>query len=153
MRWRQDKPVIGWREWVSLPDLGVPAIKCKVDTGARTSALHAFSLRTFERDGVTWVRFAIHPLQRRTRPSVEAEARLFDERHVRSSSGRDELRPVIETTAVLRGHAHAIQLTLARRDEMGFRMLLGRQAVRGVYVIDPAHSYLGGKPQTGGAER
>lgn len=134
--------VIGWREWVALPDLGVQAIKAKVDTGARSSALHAFDLDHFDRHGVAMVRFQAHPIQRDDRHIVRAEAVLLEERWVRNSGGQEELRPVIETTVQVGHHRWPIELTLTNRDVMGFRLLLGRQAVRQRYLVDPGHSYL-----------
>jgi hypothetical protein len=130
-----------------LPDLDVDALKAKVDTGARSSALHAFDLERDQRDGIPWVRFSLHPLQRRTRPTVRAEAPVIEERHVRSSSGRTEVRPVILTTVTLGTEAWQVELTLTRRDSMGFRMLLGRQAVRNRFLVDPGRSYLAGNPK------
>jgi hypothetical protein len=140
------RPAIGWREWVAMPELSIPRIKVKVDTGARSSALHAFEVRKLRRNGETWVRFKVHPLQRDTERTVEASAPIVDERWVRSSSGRLTLRPVIETTVVLGERSWAIELTLVRRDLMGFRMLLGRQAVRRRFVVDPGRSFLAGRP-------
>lgn len=137
---------IGWREWVALPDLGVVRIKAKIDTGARSSALHAFAVERVKRRGKDLVRFAIHPLQRSSRREVVAEAEMIDERIVRSSNGVHALRPVIITHLELLGDAWPIELTLASRDEMGFRMLLGRQAMRGRFLIDPGRSYMAGKP-------
>ena len=140
------RPAIGWREWVALPDLGIPAVKAKIDTGARSSALHAYSIRRrVEPDGV-WVTFAVHPLQRAHHVTVEARALLLGERRIRSSSGRLTVRPVIETTMVLGDHSFPIELTLVRRDLMGFRMLVGRQALRGRVVVNPARSFLAGPP-------
>lgn len=138
-------PVIGWREWVALPDLGVRSIKAKVDTGARTSSLHAFDLQEIERDGATYVRFAIHPEQRRSEPEIAAELPLLARRPVRDSGGRVESRHVVETTIELGGQSWPIELTLTRRDAMGFRMLLGRQAVRGRFVVDPGTSFRTGR--------
>jgi len=138
-------PVIGWREWVALPELGIGGIKAKVDTGARSSALHAFDVELFRRRGVWMVRFKVHPLQRDSRRTVALETELFDERNVRNSGGRLELRPVIQTTVALMGEEWPIELTLTNRDAMGFRMLLGRQAVRGQFTINPGRSFLGGK--------
>lgn len=137
---------MGWREWVALPDLGVAAIKVKVDTGARSSSLHAFDLETFHRGGREMVRFGVHPIQRDASRVVETEAVVLDHRRVRSSDGRSSIRPVIVTTVGWRGLSWPIELTLARRDEMGFRMLLGRQAIRGRLVVDPGRSYYGGRP-------
>lgn len=135
---------IGWREWVALPDLGIEAVKAKVDTGARSSTLHAFGVRHFERDGERWVSFRVHPIQRSTRETVEAAAPLLDQRWVRSSTGREQLRPVIVTSACVLDEKWPIELTLTNRDAMGFRMLLGRQALRGRFVVDPGHSFLTG---------
>ena len=134
--------VIGWREWISLPDLGVTEIKAKIDTGARSSALHAYDVERFRRRGRDFVRFGIHPLQRNDRRVVLAEAELVDERNVRDSGGHVEHRPVIRTTAQMNGRIWKIDVTLTNRDEMGFRMLLGRQAVRGHALVDPGRSYL-----------
>jgi hypothetical protein len=139
--------VIGWREWVALPDLGVNAIKAKVDSGARSSSLHAYGLEEFDRDGRPWVRFEIHPLQRMARAAVVAEAELRERRLVRNpgGGGREEIRPVVVTTLELGGQHWPIELTLTRRDAMGFRMLLGRQAIRRRFVIDPGRSFVTGK--------
>lgn len=143
-----DRVTIGWREWVGLPDLGVTAIKAKVDTGARTSALHVTDLARFDRDGRPWVRFRVHPLQRSDEPAVEAEAALVERRPVRSSSGHTEHRLVIRTTMTIGPASWPIEVTLTRRDAMGFRMLLGRQAVRSRVLVDPGRSFLtrGGPP-------
>ena len=138
---------IGWREWVGLPALGIKTIKAKVDTGARSSSLHAFDLEEFERDGSRFVRFAVHPVQRTTDEVVKTEAKVLEFRSVRSSSGKASLRPVIVTDVTLLGHTWSIELTLANRDEMGFRMLLGREAFRGRFLVDGGRSYYGGKPK------
>lgn len=138
---RRQLPVIGWREWVSLPDLGVDEIKAKIDTGARTSSLHAFGVERFDRNGTAWVRFVIHPIQRDSSISIPAESRLVDERLVRNPGGREEVRPVIRTALTLAGKRWFTEITLTRRDTMGFRMLLGRQSVRGRFVIDPGSSF------------
>lgn len=140
--------MIGWREIVALPELGVPALKAKVDTGARTSALHAWHVEEIERDGEAWVRFELHPQQRSAAGAVTAEARLVDQRPVRSSSGRAEHRHVIETDVELGGQRWPIEVTLTRRDAMGFRMLLGRQAIRRRFVVDPGRSWQAGRPAT-----
>jgi hypothetical protein len=139
-------PIIGWREWVGLPDLGIKAIKVKVDTGARSSSLHAFDLHVFERDGVKWVRFQVHPVQRKSIKSVEVEVKVFEFRSVRTSSGTVTLRPVIVTNIELCGITWPVELTLASRDEMGFRMLLGREAFRRRFLVDAGKSYYGGRP-------
>ncbi len=145
--------VIGWREWIALPELGVPALKVKVDTGARTSALHAVHIEEFTRRGAVWVRFEILPLQQDLHTVVSAEAPLVEYRQVRSSNGHRERRPVIATPIVLAGQQWVIELTLTNRAVMGFRMLLGREALQRRFHIDPARSYLGGGPPDVGAER
>jgi len=139
-------PTVGWREWVSLPDLGVSKIKAKVDTGARSSALHASEIERFSRRGRRMVRFKVHPEQRSTSRACTVEAPLVDERQVRNSCGTETLRPVIETTVELGGIQFPIELTLVPRDAMSFRMLLGRQAVRNRFLVHPGRSYLGGEP-------
>ena len=144
---KPDLPVIGWREWVGLPDFGIKSIKVKVDTGARSSSLHAFDLHEFRRDGVTWVRFQVHPVQRKRIKAVEMEAKVLDHRSVRSSSGKAAIRPVIVTNVELLGFTWPVELTLASRDEMGFRMLLGREAFRRRFLVDAGKSYYGGKPK------
>jgi hypothetical protein len=134
--------IVGWREWAALPDLGIHRIKAKVDTGARSSSLHAYDMKRFRRKGVSMIRFKVHPIQRDFRTVVEAEAELVDLRKVRSSSGVQTLRPVIATTLRLGAHEWTIEVTLVRRDAMGFRMLLGRQAVRGHALVDPGRAFL-----------
>ena len=135
--------VVGWREWVGLPDLGVTAIKAKVDTGARSSSLHAWDVESFERDGEEWLQFAIRPLQH-AEDVVVTEAVSAGEREVRSSNGEVELRYAVRTTVRLLGRLYRTELTLSRRDEMGFRMLLGRRALRNRFLVDPAKSFVGG---------
>lgn len=136
------KTAMGWREWVRLPDLGVRLVKAKIDTGARTSALHADDIRFTSRGGRRLVHFRIHPKQRSARGAVEATAPLVDLRRVRSSNGTTEVRPVIRTRVDVGGSEWVIELTLTRRDLMGFRMLLGRQALRGHAIVDPGRSFL-----------
>jgi hypothetical protein len=138
-------PRIGWREWIGLPELGIAGIKVKVDTGARSSALHAFQVRRYQREGREWVRFQVHPLQRDAMTTVDVEAPLLGERWVRSSTGKATLRPVIVTSVVLGPWSWNAEVTLVRRDLMGFRMLLGRQAVRNRFLVDPGRSYLWGR--------
>lgn len=141
-----DRRVIGWREWVSLPDLGVRWVKAKVDTGARSSSLHAFDLEIRRVRGREIVHFSIHPLQRTSAKTVRTHAEVLEYREIRSSSGQTSTRPVIVTPVSVCGESWPIELTLANRDEMGFRMLLGRQAVRGRMVVDPGASFYGARP-------
>ncbi len=141
---RKASALVGWREWVGLPELGVERIKAKIDTGARSSTLHAFELTSHREDGIDVVRFRIHPLQRSSKVSVEAVAELIDERSVRNSGGHAEMRPVILTEVEIGGQRWPIELTLTRRDAMGFRMLLGRQAIRGRFAVDPGASFVSG---------
>jgi hypothetical protein len=141
-----DLPVLGWREWVALPRWEVAHLKSKLDTGARTSSLHAFDLEWFERDGQRWVRFEIHPWQRSTSDAVVVEAAVVATRDIRSSSGAIDHRPVVCTSLRLGEITIDAEITLTRRDEMGFRMLIGREALRGRFLVDPGRSYRGGRP-------
>ena len=139
-------PLIGWREWLALPELGIERIKAKIDTGARTSALHAFDLEHLEIGGRPWVRFRVHPVQRDSRTTVEVTAALVGERRVKPSTGQASMRPVIRTRAILGRHRWPIEITLVNRDVMGFRMLLGRRAIRRRFLVDPGRSFLTGEP-------
>ena len=146
---RSDKTIalLGWREWVSLPTLGIRHIKAKVDTGARTSALHACSCELYYERGVKMVRFKIHPWKKRTDIEQECTAEVTDERVVSDSGGHREKRLVIGAEVCLNGHCWPVEMTLTNRDDMQFRMLLGRTAIRGHYAVNPAASYLvGAKP-------
>ncbi|QKE84366.1 ATP-dependent zinc protease [Arthrobacter sp. NEB 688] len=136
----------GWREWVSLPTIGVPWVKAKLDTGARSSSIHAFDLEDLERDGERWARFRLQPWQRSDADAVRCECPVLDVREVRSSSGHSEERLVVAMDLVLMGRTVAAEMTLANRDEMGFRMLVGREALRQGFAVDPGRSYLGGRP-------
>ncbi|MFE6994824.1 ATP-dependent zinc protease [Microbacterium sp. NPDC057659] len=135
----------GWREWVGLPDLGVAWIKAKIDTGARTSSLHAFDVEEFTRDGAEWVRFRVNPWQDTFADAVRAEYPVHDRREVRSSSGHTETRLVVLLKVRLVDQEVTAEVTLTNRDEMGFRMLVGREALRQGFVVDPARSFLGGR--------
>lgn len=145
-RQEQQLPIIGWRELLSLPDLGITQVKAKIDTGARSSALHAFDIETFEQNGKPMVRFKVHPYQRDTHRVAIAQAEVIDQRQVRNSGGQAQLRPVIQTTVELNSYTFLIELTLTNRDAMGFRMLLGRQAVRRRFLVDAGRSFLHGLP-------
>ena len=140
-------PIIGWREWVRLPELGIKQIKVKVDSGARTSSLHAIEIQQFERNGEDWVRFKVHPVQRNADKVITVESKVLEIRSVRSSSGKATLRPVIVTDVELLEFRFPVELTLADRNRMGFRMLLGREAFRGRFLADGGKSYYGGKPK------
>jgi hypothetical protein len=137
---------IGWREWLGFPELDIPRIKAKIDTGARTSALHAFMLEPFTRDKQPWVRFAIHPIQGDSETVVECEAPIKDQRVVRDSGGHEEMRYVIETLITIGDEVIKAEVTLTDRDGMTFRVLLGRTALRKRYVVHPGRSYLQSKP-------
>jgi len=137
--------ILGWREWVSLPELGIERIKAKVDTGARTSALHAFDVELVEEGGEKIVKFSIHPKQKDLDAVIQCQAPLLDEREVRDSGGHTEKRYVIESNIVIGSSVHKAEITLTNRDSMGFRMLLGRTTMKGHYLVDPGRSYLKGK--------
>jgi hypothetical protein len=135
-------PVIGWREWIDLPDLGINFIKAKIDTGARSSALHAIHIETFQQDNKEFVGFQVHPYQKNSQITVSTQAELLEWRQIKNSGGDAQWRPVILTYVQLGLQQWAIELTLTNRDVMGFRMLLGREAVRNRFLVNPGRSYL-----------
>lgn len=140
-----EKTIIGSEEWCSLPDLAVPAIKVRVDSGAKTSSLHAVNIQKFTRDGRPWVSFEVHPLQESLKAVLRCECPIIDRRRVKSSSGTTENRYVISTTLDFAGQQWPIEVTLTNRDSMGYRMLLGREAMSGRLLVDPSASFLAGE--------
>jgi ribosomal protein S6--L-glutamate ligase len=134
--------IIGGEEWCSFPELNIPAIKARVDSGAKTSTIHASNIQKFNRKGEKWVSFEVHPIQETRRIAIRCEAKVIDHRAVKSSSGITEKRYVIQTTMKIGNYDWNIELTLANRDSMGFRMLLGREAMENRVLVDPANSCL-----------
>lgn len=142
--------ILGWREWLSLPGLGIDRIKAKIDTGARTSALHAFYVEPYRSDGADWVKFGIHPVQRNKAIAVECRAEVKDRRIVTDSGGHREDRYVIETELLIGSIKWRAEITLTDRDTMNFRMLLGRTALKNRFLVDSGTSYrIGKKPRPG----
>ena len=141
--------VIGWREWVALPGLGIDQLKAKIDTGARTSALHAYIIEPYSKGNKPWVMFIIHPKQQRSDISVECHAPVKDRRQVSDSGGHKQYRYVIETQLLIGDKTISSEITLTNRDTMLFRMLVGRTALNSRFIIDPQASYLLGKPGLG----
>lgn len=139
------KNILGWREWVSFPDLGIEKIKAKIDTGARTSALHAFNIEQFGINGKQMIRFKIHPLQKNNDYIVICEAAVIDSREVTDSGGHSEKRFVIETPITVGKETFPIEVTLTDRDTMKFRMLLGRTALENRFIVDSSLSYAASK--------
>lgn len=140
------RTIVGWREWVGFPGLDVPLIKAKLDTGAKTSALHAFHSTGFDKGGERWVRFGVHPFQGLDEPEILCEARVSDEREVMSSNGLRERRLFIETTLEMGPSRFPVEISLTKRDEMGFRLLIGRSALKRRFVVDAGRSFLLGRP-------
>lgn len=141
----RQKRLLGWREWVSLPELGIDKIKCKIDTGAKTSALHAFYVDLFIRDNKKMVRFGIHPIHGDLTSVAHCEVEVFDERVVTSSDGNKTMRYVIKTEMIIGDISQEIELTLTNRDTMRFPMLLGRRAMESGFIVDPNLSYQNAK--------
>ncbi|MDA8792957.1 RimK/LysX family protein [Bacteriovoracaceae bacterium] len=142
---KKELKTIGWREWVSLPQLGVSKIKAKVDSGARTSSVHAFDIKTYRKKNKDFVKFTIHPNQRDSKKEILCDAEVYEFRKVKSSNGQSELRPVILTEVKLLDETWEVEITLTNRDEMGFRMLLGRESIRKKFLIDCGKSFVIGK--------
>lgn len=142
---KRELKIIGWREWVSLPDLKIENIKAKVDSGARTSSIHAFDINIYKRGENSFVNFIIHSEQRSSKKEVKCRAKILEFRKVKSSNGQVELRPVIITSVRLLDETWQVEMTLTNRDDMGFRMLLGRESIRKKFLIDTGKSYYGKK--------
>lgn len=140
------KTVLGWREWLKLPELEIPKIKAKLDTGARTSALHVFMLEPYQENSIRRVRFGVHPLQQSTDIEIISDAAVFDRRRITDSGGHVEVRYVIQTIIEIGGIVFPAEMTLTNRTGMRFRMLLGRSAIQGRFLVDPAKSYITGRP-------
>jgi hypothetical protein len=139
-----DKLKIGWKEWISLPELDIPSIKAKIDTGARTSSLHAFKIEPFTENGINKIKFWIHPIQHNNDYVISCTADIIDERIVKNSGGQEEERYVIKTHILIADSQWDIEITLTNRDNMRYRMLLGRTSLRGKVIIDPNEAFLTG---------
>ena len=142
------KPILGWREWVTLPDLNIEHIKAKIDTGAKSSALHAFAIEPYRKHNQRWVMFAIHPEQDNTELVIECHAAVKDRRIVSDSGGHKQRRYVIETQLLLGSAIITAEMTLTNRDSMLFRMLIGRTTLNERFMIDPSASYCQEKPSS-----
>ena len=138
----EKKSTVGWREWVQLPQFNISAIKAKIDTGAKTSCLHAYFIEPYEKDGEKWLRFGMHPLQNNSDYSVDCHARLLEQRKVTDSGGHTEERYVIETLVTMGQKTFSTEITLTNRENMRFRMLIGRSALNSRFKVDPARSFL-----------
>jgi len=142
---KKDKILIGWQEIISLPQLNIPAIEIKIDTGAKTSSLHAENIEFFNKDGKEYISFDVHPVQKHKDVIIRCQSLVTGKKQVKSSSGHQEKRPIIKTDLKIGDHIFAIDLNLTKRDYMKSRMLLGRDAMKGNIIIDPEHKYLHGK--------
>ena len=139
--------IIGWREWVRLPDIGIKRLKAKIDTGARSSSLHAYDLEIEDVADGQQVKFKVQPLQKNRERVIEASMPISEFREIRSSNGQTTTRPVIRTQLVISGCSYDIDITLFNRSKMGFRMLIGREALAGRFTVDSAQSFCGWKPK------
>ncbi len=137
--------IVGWKEWVALPELNLPAIKAKIDTGAATSSLHAYDIKYVSIKGVPYVRYNLHPVQKNKKITRSCLSQLFGKRSVKSSSGQVRMRPVIKVTLKIGIFEWEIELNLTNRDSMGMRMLIGRQALSGRILVNSGHKFLHGK--------
>ena len=135
-------PIIGWREWIALPELEITAIKVKVDTGARTSSLHAVNIRYFKKGEKSIVKFNVHPIQKDSHTTIACSAEVIDKRKIKSSNGQVDIRPIIKTPISLMDETYDVEVSLSSRDEMGFRMLLGREAIRNRFNVTTGQSFL-----------
>lgn len=148
-----EKILVGWKEWCALPELGLSAVKVKIDTGAKTSSLHAVNIKTYEQEGTCFAKFDVYPVQRNNVIKRTCTALMVDQRHVRSSSGHAEHRHVISTAITLAGITWDIHITLTDRDAMGMRMLLGREAMKKRIMVNPSKSFCHGKMTSEQAKR
>ena len=140
MKETEEKLIVGSDEWCIFPQLGIPGVKARVDSGAKTSSLHAFNIHAFKRSGQPWVSFDIHPVQQNRKISVRCESPIIDRRVIKSTNGAAEKRYVIQTPVKLGEKIWEIELTLTNRDSMGYRMLLGREAMNGRILVDPSQT-------------
>lgn len=145
-RYRQNATVAGWKEWASIPALGLPWVKAKLDTGARSSALHATDIELFQRDGSEFVRFTTHPWQGSLLDPSTVELPIVDTRQVKSSTGHSQIRAVIEAEVTLGQRTFVTEFTLTSRHHMGLRVLIGRQALRDRFLVDSGTQYACGRP-------
>ncbi|MFD2229453.1 ATP-dependent zinc protease [Alkalimarinus sediminis] len=143
-----DQIILGWREWVEFPELEIDNLIAKVDSGAKTSALHAYHVEPFNKGDTPWVRFKLHPIQDNNEVSITLEAKLSDRRHVSDSGGHKELRYVIEAVMNIGGHERRGEITLTDRDSMKYRMLIGRNILKQGFLVNAKQSFACGKPET-----